>query len=380
MPKKRVGQKDSQRAAHRTSSATIGARTCLTAGVVVLAAAVLGWWKWGSHSSLPAPEAASTEQAKAPAGIGPNVMAGQSALIERLTELLLEVEAVRGEEHRKERLAASTRVEAELARIEASVDPSTAAGKQHLGLIALCRSALESDRGGGGVSEEAWNDEELRRTHGVVTYASQAYWEEAYSSRQYGESYDWYGSWERDDLNGRSLGELLRPVLATDSQILVLGCGNSNMSASMYREGYRHITNVDVSEAVVEQMRERYGRMEGMTWQTMDASALEFPDASFDAVIEKGLFDALYAGTGTLVQSVLDQAKRVLRPGGLLLSVSFDHDRVERLFAPRSSPEALPEAPAPAPLECRVVGSLSYDRGGGDGSSTTTHVYACSSQ
>ena len=48
----------------------------------------------------------------------------------------------------------------------------------------------------------------------------------------------------------------------------------------------------------------------------MDASALALDDAGFDAVIEKGLFDALFAGTGALTEKVLAEAQRVLRHRG----------------------------------------------------------------
>ena len=45
-------------------------------------------------------------------------------------------------------------------------------------------------------------------------------------------------------------------------------------------------------------MKKSYGHIDGLSWHAMDASAMSLADGSFDAIIEKGLFDALFAGTG----------------------------------------------------------------------------------
>mmetsp|Transcript_21774 Transcript_21774/g.68750 ORF Transcript_21774/g.68750 Transcript_21774/m.68750 type:complete len:316 (-) Transcript_21774:133-1080(-) len=311
-------------------------------------------------------------------------MTSQQQLLSRLTELLQEVDSLQGETQREERVAASRRVEAELEAIEAefAADADSPVGKQQAGLIALVRSALQTDRENGTLSN--WNDDGLLKDLGVTTYASQAYWDDAYAGKRYGDSFDWYGSWEEPDSEGRSLASLLRPFLNKDSRILMLGCGNSNMSALMHREGFRSIVNVDISEPVIRHMQERYGGLEGMSWRAMSAAALDFGDGSFDVAIEKGLFDALFAGTGSQAQPVLAEARRVLRPRGRLLSVSFAEDRIRRLFAPPEEADAAPEpegATEPAPWSCEVAGSLSYKKDQpsnatkGDGGSF--YVYSC---
>ena len=40
-----------------------------------------------------------------------------------------------------------------------------------------------------------------------------------------------------------------------ESEILVIGCGNSELSEMLYREGYHYITNADFSEVVIEEMK-----------------------------------------------------------------------------------------------------------------------------
>merc|ERR1712146_243243 len=202
------------------------------------------------------------------------------------------------------------KVEAELNVIEKQVDPSTPAGKQQVALIELVRSAFASDREGTNLD---WNDEELMKQHGLVTYATSDYWEEAYADQRYGVNFDWYAAWAAPTLEGYTLGDKMRPLLSKSSKILMLGAGNSNMSALMYNEGFTSITNIDIAQSVIDEMSNRHSDLTKMTWLQMDGTAMTFADASFDVVVEKGMFDALYAGTGEKVQGVLKEAKRVLK-------------------------------------------------------------------
>merc|ERR1712176_1588699 len=123
--------------------------------------------------------------------------------------------------------------------------------KQSAALISVVRSALNADADGW--KDEEWNDETLAKQHGFVTYASQAYWDEAYADNKYGDSFDWYGAWSEKGVDGNSIGDVVRSLLVKDSKILMLGCGNSNMSVIMHEEGFRDITNVDISEPVISQ-------------------------------------------------------------------------------------------------------------------------------
>ncbi|GAU92004.1 hypothetical protein RvY_04155-2 [Ramazzottius varieornatus] len=111
------------------------------------------------------------------------------------------------------------------------------------------------------------------------------------------------------------------------------GCGNSEMSYKLYQLGYKNIVNVDYSEVVIQKMAEKYSEMEGMTWQTMDMYHLDFPEESFDCVLEKCTFEVLFckekspwetsSETVDNFNKVLHQVENVLRPGGQLVSISF---------------------------------------------------------
>lgn len=298
-------------------------------------------------------------------------MTAQIPLLERLMALLEEVQSLDTSSQRDSRMAATRRVEAELDRIEAAeVDSSTEAGREQVGLIAVVRSALRSERGEGSDSE--WTDESLSKEHGYVTYATKQYWDDAYTGGKYGESFDWFGAWGvRAADGGPGLAEAVRPLVQKGDHILMLGCGNSNMSALMYKEGYQDIVNLDISEAVIEQMRRRYAHLDRMTWVAMDAAAMTTADHSFDLVVDKGMFDALFTGTGAKVKPVLAEVRRVLRPGGRLVSMSFKGGRIE------DGADGFLHEPDPATglaWSCRIV---AVPVQGGDGGQYW--IYSCDS-
>ena len=43
------------------------------------------------------------------------------------------------------------------------------------------------------------------------------------------------------------------------------GCGNSRLSEEMHEDGYKNITNIDISRVVVDQMAARCHALEGMS-------------------------------------------------------------------------------------------------------------------
>ena len=50
---------------------------------------------------------------------------------------------------------------------------------------------------------------------------------------------------------------LLLPHLKRGDKILILGCGNSLLPLDLWREGFREITSVDLSPAVIQKMAAR---------------------------------------------------------------------------------------------------------------------------
>ncbi|NXC43081.1 EFMT4 methyltransferase, partial [Penelope pileata] len=110
-------------------------------------------------------------------------------------------------------------------------------------------------------------------------------WEQRYR-RAGAEPREWLGGFER-------FRAVLEPELRPGDRILVLGCGTSALSYELHERGYPDVTSIDFSAACVEAMSARYAHCPRLRWARMDMRHLAFPDASFDAVLEKGTLDVL---------------------------------------------------------------------------------------
>ncbi|NIG58017.1 methyltransferase-like protein 13 [Pontoporia blainvillei] len=110
--------------------------------------------------------------------------------------------------------------------------------------------------------------------------------------------------------------------------VLVIGCGNSELSEQLYDVGYQDIVNIDISEVVIKQMKERNAsRRPQMSFLKMDMTQMEFPDASFQVVLDKGTLDAVLTDeeekTLQQVDRMLAEVGRVLQVGGRYLCISL---------------------------------------------------------
>lgn len=179
-------------------------------------------------------------------------------------------------------------------------------------------------------------DEEVEATGTAYTYANPRYWDDYYNKTTSDEKYDWYGTWDTPIIpttfkpkgSGQQqaavVGDFLRPYFSKESEILMFGCGNSDMSEKMYADGFESIMNIDISEQLLENLRSRLAASAPkMRWKYENASALSFGDAEFDVTIDKGTLDAI-EGNKPLLRAAASEAHRTLRPGGYFLSVTFN--------------------------------------------------------
>jgi hypothetical protein len=65
------------------------------------------------------------------------------------------------------------------------------------------------------------------------------------------------------------------------------------MSRDMYDDGYKKMINTDYSPVIIDLMRKRNQNCDGMSWEVMDINNLEYNEASFECILEKGTLDAL---------------------------------------------------------------------------------------
>lgn len=62
----------------------------------------------------------------------------------------------------------------------------------------------------------------------------------------------------------------------------------------MFDDGYENITNIDISQTSIKAMNELYkDKGPNFKYIQMDVRAMEFPENSFDAVLDKGTFDSV---------------------------------------------------------------------------------------
>jgi ubiquinone/menaquinone biosynthesis C-methylase UbiE len=94
----------------------------------------------------------------------------------------------------------------------------------------------------------------------------------------------------------------------------------------MYKEGYKNIVNIDISEVVIEDMANRNKEYKEMTWLSMDALNMEkFENEKFDIVIDKSTMDAILCGDFSFYNTakMLSEIQRVLKTGGIYMVISY---------------------------------------------------------
>lgn len=105
-----------------------------------------------------------------------------------------------------------------------------------------------------------------------------------------------------------------------------LGCGNSLISEEMYDEGYLNISNMDISEVCIDQMKVRNVKTRPkMKWDVMDVMDLQYKDNQFDLIIDKSTIDAILCGSDAYVNvaKMLKECQRVLKEGGYYVAISY---------------------------------------------------------
>ncbi|XP_072245967.1 eEF1A lysine and N-terminal methyltransferase isoform X2 [Leuresthes tenuis] len=115
--------------------------------------------------------------------------------------------------------------------------------------------------------------------------------------------------------------------------VLVVGCGNSELSEQLYDVGYRHLTNIDISETVVTHMNQRNAeRRPGLIFHQVDATQTPYEDASYQAALDKGTLDAMASEEeGALARNMLTEVSRVLSVGGRYVCVTLAQESVIKL-------------------------------------------------
>ncbi|KAK3516608.1 hypothetical protein QTP70_021942 [Hemibagrus guttatus] len=165
-------------------------------------------------------------------------------------------------------------------------------------------------------------------------FSSADYWERFFRKR--GEkAFEWYGDY--NSLCG-VLHKYIKPrekciLVPGVPQVLVVGCGNSELSEQLYDVGYRHLTNIDISETVVAHMNQRnLQRRPDLTFHQVDATQTGYESGSFQACLDKGTLDAMASEEeGVVASRMLAEVARVLAVGGRYVCVTLAQEHVIKL-------------------------------------------------
>lgn len=170
--------------------------------------------------------------------------------------------------------------------------------------------------------------------HKAGDFRKQEYWDLFFQKR--GEkAFEWYGNYNslRSKLQALlNLPDAAPPPLLrrlkAKVRVLVVGCGNSALSADLSADGFSNLLSVDFSARVIDEMQRKYPALQ---WQVMDMTNMRaLEDASFDLVMDKGAMDALMAENTAEIRhdalKMLCEVRRVLAPGGRYCCVTMAQD------------------------------------------------------
>lgn len=158
-------------------------------------------------------------------------------------------------------------------------------------------------------------------------FADKQYWDKFFKQRE--KSFEWYGGYS-------DLKKVLLKYIKPAHSLLIVGCGNSSLSADLYDDGFQQNTSIDISQVVIDKMNATYkrnGMRQQLRFECMDVFKLGYEPETFNAVIDKGTLDAL-CSDDLDVGAMFAQIERVLQPLGRFMCVSLLQEHVAtKLFS-----------------------------------------------
>ena len=146
-------------------------------------------------------------------------------------------------------------------------------------------------------------------------FSNVSYWNQYYTDNT--EQFDWFQPWE-------FFKKYLCNRVTLGGNALNVGCGNSTLGKDLL-EHFDKIVNIDYSQTVIDQMKDKYKDIPNLEWITTDCLKIELEEQFFDCIFDKGTFDCLTCDSESneKVKSYLNEIDRLLTPYGTFVLISF---------------------------------------------------------
>ena len=115
-------------------------------------------------------------------------------------------------------------------------------------------------------------------------------------------------------------------LIKRSCNVLIIGCGTSDIAEMMYDSGYHQITNNDASVIAIKHMKRRNETLRPeIEWDVMDVKDMRYRDNTYDLIIDKGTLDNMlcYKLPYFSTANMLSECQRVLKTGGTYVAISF---------------------------------------------------------
>ncbi|TDH67837.1 hypothetical protein CCR75_007980 [Bremia lactucae] len=169
-------------------------------------------------------------------------------------------------------------------------------------------------------------------------FRKQEYWDRFFKKRDK-KAFEWYGDYTTLrpclhallGLTDDAPTSLLRRLKA-NVRVLVIGCGNSALSADLVNDGFSCLLSVDFSARVINEMQSKHPALK---WQVMDMTQMDaLEDASFDLIMDKGALDALMAEDTPEIKldaiKMFREVRRLLATSGRYCCITMAQDFILR--------------------------------------------------
>ena len=158
-------------------------------------------------------------------------------------------------------------------------------------------------------------------------FQEEGYWNKFFQDKKTKQGFEWYATFAELDYY------LKQTIKDKESQVLVLGCGNSLLSEQLHKALAlkKPVVSIDFEEQVIKRMKNR--GVASTEYLVMDATAMTFDSGSFQYAVDKGTLDAICADktpeTAARVVAYFNEVVRVLSTkGGTYIGVSLLQDFV----------------------------------------------------